>query len=265
VTVPRAPSGRRGGGRRAEAAVNDKRILAVAASVLTADPGGSMAEIAGRAEVGIGSLYRRFPSKEALIQRLCLDTMQAITSQARRARDSAVDRPWEAFTAYLQGAFDAGAGSLEVLAGSFPAGEELSAAAYEMNTAIGELVQFLQDAGVVRSDVTANDLMQLPVMVRAVRVGDDSRTAALHRRYLGLLAPAFRPPAVGPLTEPPPTFQEIHSAWSATSQPSGHPPETADPARGPLVPREDRQAVQARLPGGHGQYLPEPPLRPRRR
>jgi len=225
-----------------------------------------MAEIAGRAEVGIGALYRRFPSKEALIQRLCLETMRAITSEARSARNSAVDRPWETFTAYLQDALDAGAGSLEVLAGSFPAGEELSAAAYEMNTAIGELVQFLQGAGVVRSDVTANDLMQLPVMIRAVRVGDDTRTAALHRRYLELLAPAFRAPAaaplVAPLTEPPPTFQEIHSAWSATSQPSGHPPENADPGKGPLAPREDGQATEVLLPGAREQDLPKPPPRP---
>ncbi len=230
------PTGRHGSGRRAEAAANDERILAVAASVLTADPGGSMAEIAGRADVGIGSLYRRFSSKEALIQRLCLDTMQAITMQARTALANAEDRPWETFTAYLQGAFDAGAGSLEVLAGSFPAGEALSAAASEMNTAIGELVHFLQEAGVVRSDVTANDLMQLPVMIRAVRIGDDIRRAALHRRYLELLAPAFRAPAGAPLTKPPPTFQEIHSAWSTTSHPSGYAPAGRRPGRGAADP-----------------------------
>lgn len=199
-----------------------------------------MAQIAAGAGVGIGSLYRRFPSKNALIARLCLDTMQAITTVARTALASAEDRPWETFTTYLQDVFDAGAGSLEVLAGSFPAGQDLSAAANQMNTAIAELVRLLQGAGALRPDVTANDLMQLPVMVRAVRVGDHARTAALHRRYLQLLAPAFRAPGAAPLTEPPPTFQEIHSGWRATCHSIADVPLARHPGQGAAGSTQDR-------------------------
>jgi AcrR family transcriptional regulator len=203
-----------GSGRRAEAARNDDRILAAAADVLTAHPASSMSHIAARAQVGIGSLYRRFPSKEALIARLCLDTMRAITGVARQAFEAARDDPsWDHFVQYLSSAFDVGAGSLEVLAGSFPAGAELSAAAHDMNTAIAVLLDHFQTHGVVRRDVTANDLMQLPVMVRAVVVGDPVRTAALHRRYVQLFATAFDAAARGYLTEPPPTWQEIHARW----------------------------------------------------
>ena len=214
VPITNGPSQPHGSGRQAQAARNDDRILAAAADVLTAQPASSMSQIAARAEVGIGSLYRRFPSKDALIARLCLDTMQAITGVARQAFESAQDEPsWPHFVDYLNSAFDAGAGSLEVLAGRFAAGAELSAAAQDMNSAIAALLDHFQAHGVVRRDVTANDLMQLPVMIRAIAIGDPVRAAALHRRYVQLFAAAFHADANGDLTEPPPTWQEIHARW----------------------------------------------------
>ncbi len=60
-------------GRRAQAARNDQRILDAARAVFTADPEAPIAVVAERAGVGIGALYRRYPSKEALLERLSLD------------------------------------------------------------------------------------------------------------------------------------------------------------------------------------------------
>ena len=72
-------------GRQAEASRNDELVLAAARAVLTADPGAAMADIARRAGVGIGTLYRRYPSKEALVLQLCLDGMRQLEGVARAA------------------------------------------------------------------------------------------------------------------------------------------------------------------------------------
>src|SRR3712207_7115249 len=53
-----------------------------AREVFLADPGAPIAAVAERAGVGIGALYRRYPSKDALLQRLCGDGLQAYLDAA---------------------------------------------------------------------------------------------------------------------------------------------------------------------------------------
>jgi AcrR family transcriptional regulator len=201
-------------GRKAEAAVNDGLILQAAREVLTTAPDTPMAEIAARAGVGVGSLYRRFPSKEALAYRLSLDGMNALADLARRTLGVLDDDPWNEFVAFIGDAIDAGAGSLRGLAGTFEADEDLNRVAQEMSALIGDVVQRAQAAGAVRDDINANDVGRFWEMLRAIRVGDPGRSNALRKRYVALFAPAFRAPGAGPLPGPPPTWQEIAAAWN---------------------------------------------------
>jgi len=201
-------------GRQAEAAVNDGLILQAAREVLTVEPDAPMAEIAARAGVGIGSLYRRFPSKEALAYRLCLDGMSALADLARRTIEVIDDDPWGHFVAFIGDAVDAGAGSLRGLAGTFEADDDLNHVAQQMSRLIGEVLQRAQAAGAVRDDINANDVGRFWEMLRAIRVADPDRSDALRRRYIALFIPAFRAPAESPLPGPPPTWQEIAAAWN---------------------------------------------------
>src|SRR3954452_5844249 len=105
-------------GRRGQAARNDVTILAAARTVLTADPTAPVSAVAQAAGVGISALYRRYPSKEALLAQLCLDGLHeylAVVDQARRHED-----PWDFFAAFVRGIAASDVHALTVkLAGRF--------------------------------------------------------------------------------------------------------------------------------------------------
>jgi AcrR family transcriptional regulator len=175
-----------------------------------------MADIARRAGVGIGTLYRRYPSKEALVQQLCLDGMRRLEAVARTTLAQLDGDAWEAFAGFMAASLDAGAGSLgAVLAGTFTPTDELLAAARDLYAAVGEVIERVQAAGALRPDVTQEDINLIFEQLRAVRLGDEARVAALQRRYLALVLQALRAPGIAPLPGPPPGWQEIRGRWSS--------------------------------------------------
>src|SRR5689334_3859584 len=89
------------GGRRAEAARNDRRILESARAVFVADPGAPIAAVAKHAGVGIGALYRRYPSKEHLLRALCADGLRRYIEAAEAAVADDGD-PWTSFATFMQ-------------------------------------------------------------------------------------------------------------------------------------------------------------------
>jgi AcrR family transcriptional regulator len=192
-------------GRQAEASRNDAAVLEAARTVLTADPEASMADIARRAGVGIGTLYRRYPSKEALVVHLCQDGMERLEAVANAATS---------FDAFMEDALDAGAGALgAVLAGTFTPTKELLGAARRLHLAVAAVIARAHEDGALREDVTQEDVNLIFEQLRAVRLGNDKRTAALQRRYLALTLQALRAPAAEPLPEPPPSWKEIQQRW----------------------------------------------------
>ncbi|GAA3676052.1 TetR/AcrR family transcriptional regulator [Nonomuraea antimicrobica] len=205
-------------GRKAQAARNDELILRAARAVFTGDPGAPVAAVAERAGVGISALYRRYPSKEALLQKLCGDGLKVYIEVAERALADDGD-PWEAFAGYLRGIVDADVHSLTIkLAGSFTPTEELfrdSARASELAVAAH---QRAVAAGVLRPDVTVADVALLFELMASIRLGDEERTAQLRHRYLTLTMDALRvPPAHGDLPGPPPQDAELTARWVPSS------------------------------------------------
>jgi AcrR family transcriptional regulator len=171
-----------------------------------------MADVARRAGVGIGTLYRRYPSKEALVHQLCLDGMRRLDAVTRAALGRVDDDPWEAFVRFMSEGLDAGAGSL---AGTFAPSEELLTVARDLYAGGQELIERVKAAGALRSDVTQEDVNLLFEALRGVRLGDDERTAGLQRRYLALLLEALRAPGAAPLPGPAPGWAEIRDRWQS--------------------------------------------------
>jgi AcrR family transcriptional regulator len=198
---------------RADAERNRKRILAAAAE-LFAERGLDVAidEIAAKAEVGIGTVYRRFPDREALVDALFEDKIheiEAIALEALRVSD-----PWDAFERFMRGVCTLHArdrGLKEAML-SDHRGAERACRARETIAPLGAmLLSRAQAAGAVREDLVAADvpLMHFAVGYIAEKTRDASPDA--WERLLMILLDGLKAQrtAVTPLEAQPVALEDI--------------------------------------------------------
>ncbi|OBK55947.1 TetR/AcrR family transcriptional regulator [Mycobacterium kubicae] len=158
---------------RADAARNRARVLEVAYQTFAADGlAVPIDEIARRAGVGAGTVYRHFPTKDALFQAVIADRMRHLIDDGYALLRS--ERPGEAlFTFFRNMVLHWGAGDrglVEALAG---VGIEISTAApqaeEEFRELLAELLRAAQQAGAARPDLTATDVKTLLVGCQAMQ------------------------------------------------------------------------------------------------
>jgi AcrR family transcriptional regulator len=200
-------------GRRAEAARNDRLILESAREVFVADPGAPIAAVAEHAGVGIGALYRRYPSKEELLRHLNRVSLADYIADVEAALADEGDA-WEAFAGFMRRRVAADSHSLTLrLAGTFTPTEDLyrqGERAQELNR---RLFERTQRAGALRADLVVDDLSFLFEQLAAVRVRIPERTRELRERYMELVLESIRDEGQRPLPGPPPTWREIAERW----------------------------------------------------
>lgn len=200
-------------GRRKQAARNDELILQAARAVFTKDPGAPIAAVAELAGVGISALYRRYPSKEDLLRKLCYDGLQLFIKAA--SDGLAIDDPWDGFAEFLRGVVVYDTNALTIaLAGTFQPTEELYHASTEANRLSVEVFERAHRAGVIRQDLVEDDLGLICEQLASIRVGGDERSAELRLRYLALILDSLRAPGATPLPGPPPSREEIEQRWA---------------------------------------------------
>jgi AcrR family transcriptional regulator len=182
---------------RADAERNRRRLLEAASELFAARGlGVGLDEIARHAGVGVGTAYRRFRDKEALIEALFEDRIAGIAALARKALEH--QDPWEGLVEFMEGAVRtqvADRGLKEVLFGSGYGAAATERARRTIAPLIAEIVQRAQAAGKVRADIEVTDLPVLQFLVSGVAdFGGD-----LAPRYLTLVLDGLRTPEPSPL------------------------------------------------------------------
>jgi AcrR family transcriptional regulator len=160
--------------KRADARRNYEKVLAAAREAFA--EGGestSLEEIARRAGVGIGTLYRNFPNRQALLEALYVDEVEEVCRSAGQLDDG---DPWEALNAWFE-RFIAYLSTKRALAHELLNYLDLDAELFKVSRAslfaAGEpLLQRAQDAGVVRPDVTIGEVIQMVMGIAKIPAGD---------------------------------------------------------------------------------------------
>jgi hypothetical protein len=101
------------------------------------------------------------------------------------------------------------------LAGAFAPDDEPLVTARSLYATVQDLLERTQAAGAVRADVTQEDITLVFEQLRAVRLGNPERVAALRRRYLELALQALRAPGAAPPPGPAPAWEEIRDRRTA--------------------------------------------------
>jgi AcrR family transcriptional regulator len=178
---------------RADARRNREKVLAAARAVFSEHGrDAQMDDVARHAGVGVGTVYRHFPTKEALIEALVVDSFLAIAAAAEAALD--VEDPWEAFSSVLwRGAeIMAADRALSEVFASIPGAMEQATPMVEGLTECMEiLMQRARDAGVLRSDAVLDDIPMIMCGIGSA-TKKEHRCAAPWRRHLMIVLDGLR-------------------------------------------------------------------------
>lgn len=186
---------------RADARRNREKVLAAARTVF-AEQGrdAQMDDVARRADVGVGTVYRHFPTKAALLQALSDELFEEVAAFARAALDR--PDPWEAFLAVLWYGGERTSGDRafsEIMAASRDMPDRRCPGQLDLLVTVGELMRRAKEAGRMRADAMVEDI---PLMMCGLgsASGMEHPCPDAWRRHLAIMLDGLRAEAAsGPL------------------------------------------------------------------
>ncbi|MER5434405.1 helix-turn-helix domain-containing protein [Streptomyces sp. NPDC002588] len=191
---------------RSDARDNRERILAMARTTF-AERGldVAMREIARRAEVGPATLYRHFPTKEALVTEAFSEQMRACTALVDEGL--ADPDPWRGFCLVVEKVCELHArdrGFTAAFVSAFPRAIDFAADRERAWGKVAELARRAKAAGALRPDFVLDDLIMVLMANGGIRTTSTAAAVAASRRFAALLIQGMRaqpaipalPPAV---------------------------------------------------------------------
>ena len=189
---------------RSDAARNRESLLRAAAEEF-AERGldASVADIARRAGVGKGTVFRHFATKDDLIAAIVLDRVNALNAVGERLLKAA--DPGDALLEFLTvAAQQQQQRDLSFLQGAAGISAVVAQAQSRMFQTIHALVDRAREHGAVRPDITGSDVILLMCAPGYVTSYVPDAPPGLWRRYLALIFDGLRPDGASPLPHPPP-------------------------------------------------------------
>ena len=184
---------------RADAARNRRLLLAAAADEF-AEHGldASVADIARRAGVGKGTVFRHFAAKDDLIAAILIDRMEELSTLGEGLIES--DHAGEALREFLTAAArQRQERDLSFLAEASESMAQVTLARNRMLAALDRLVDRARNAGAVRDDITGTDVFLLMCAPNYVAGYVPNASPDLWRRYLAVIFDGLRPEGAHPL------------------------------------------------------------------
>jgi AcrR family transcriptional regulator len=175
---------------RKDAQRNRERILQAAREIV-AERGiaAKMEDVAARAGVGIGTLYRNFPNRQALLEALYADEVEEVCKAAEQLRDA---EPWEALAGWVDRLI-AYVATKQALVNELGNNLDPQAALFQncrgaLFTAGEPLLGRAQEAGVVRADVTVGELIHMIMGIAKIPASEPGQT----KRLVGIALDGLR-------------------------------------------------------------------------
>jgi AcrR family transcriptional regulator len=184
---------------RSDARRNRERIVEAArAAFAEQGPDAQIDDIARRAEVGVGTVYRHFPTKDALISELIRLKLTALRDRARRKLAEGGD-PGEAFASFLREQAEVIAKDAALQRMLWTESEEAQAPVAplydEVAEAVGALIARAQESGAVRADLEVADVRTFMCGLGAIMAADARGVMPFDwRRQLDFMLDGMRPP-----------------------------------------------------------------------
>jgi AcrR family transcriptional regulator len=195
---------------RRDAARNRELILRTAAEVF-AEHGldAGYDEIARRAGIGVGTVYRRFPERSELVQALFESRIEEIVAIAEEAAEQ--PDPWEGLTLFLERSIQqqvADRGLKEVMVQTIAESDHVTIGRERLGPIIEGLISRAQANGTLRPDVEVSDIGMNLMLMSSMTTPEQPE---LWRRYLALLLDGLRAtPGQKPLPLTAPADEAMH-------------------------------------------------------
>jgi AcrR family transcriptional regulator len=177
---------------RADARRNREKVLAAARAVF-AEQGvdAGMDDVARRADVGVGTVYRHFPTKDALLTALTEELFDVIAAHARETL--ALDDPWEAFeqTLWFGAGKTAGDRAFAEIVGAAKDLPSTCPGQRDLVATTGELMRRCIETGRMRPDAMIDDIPLLMCGIGSASAMPHSRPDAW-RRHLRIVLDGLR-------------------------------------------------------------------------
>jgi AcrR family transcriptional regulator len=166
--------------KRADALRNHEKLVAAARAVFTEEgTSAPLEDVAERAGVGIGTLYRHFPTRQALLEAVYVDEVEGM---ARAADELGGLPPWDALSLWLHQyvGFAATKRALnEALVEAAPDSDVLLTCRTALTRAGTGLIERAQSAGVIRADTSFSDVVRMVAGIAMVPTEDPEQKERL--------------------------------------------------------------------------------------
>jgi AcrR family transcriptional regulator len=210
---------------RRDAERNRQRILRAAAEIFTERGlAATLDEVARRAGVGVGTVYRRFPDKEALADELFEDRLDALAALAEAAL--AEPDEWTALSSFVEQAgavLAADRGLRQMVMFATYGRDRVGEARGRLQPVVAQLVTRAQAAGVVRADLVPTDIPLIEFMLSSVAEYAQHARPEVWRRYLVLVLDGLRPDRSGTTALPEPALSPAEIEQAMRAVPARHP------------------------------------------